>query len=266
MKLISSRDNATVKRLHGLAGSARERRKHAETLLDGAHLLAAALDAGWPLKEVVVSESGLASAEIAALVARLGATPVLLLPDALFAHVSPVDAPSGVLAVIELPAQPGLHTLQESVVLLDDVQDSGNLGSILRSAAAAGIGEVLLTTGCAQAWSPRALRAGMGAHFVLRIHEQCDAAAALAGFPGPVLATALRPDAVELYRLDLARPVAWLFGAEGQGLSPAVAALATQAVIIPMAGQIESLNVGAAAAVCLFEQLRQRRSTAAAAR
>ena len=145
------------------------------------------------------------------------------------------------------------------MVVLDRVQDPGNLGTILRTTAAAGIGDVLLTEGCAQAWSPRVLRAGMGAHFSLRLREHVDPLALLAGFPGPRLATAPGARARPLYEHDLDRPVAWLFGAEGQGLSPALLAAADARVVIPMAAAIESLNVGAAVAVCLFEQVRQQR-------
>ncbi|HRH72077.1 MAG TPA: RNA methyltransferase, partial [Zoogloea sp.] len=158
-----------------------------------------------------------------------------------------------------IPAQPDAGPLVDTCVVLDGVQDPGNLGTILRTAAAVGVEEVLLTPGCAQAWSPRVLRAAMGAHFGLRLREGCDVAPALAGFPGAILAADLR-DAVELYDMDLRPPVAWLFGSEGQGLSPAVATLATRRVLIPMPGGMESLNVGVAAGVCLFEQLRQRRS------
>lgn len=259
MKLVSSRDNPLVKKLHGLAGSARERRKHGETVLDGLHLVEAAVHANWPLKALVVSESGAARAEIAAMRAGVAADlPCVLLPDTLFSHVSPVDAPSGLLALIDLPRAPTPGAFADTVVVLDAVQDPGNLGSILRTAAAAGVRDVLLTEGCAQAWSPRVLRAGMGAHFVLRVHEQVDALAVLEGFPGPRLATALAPAARPLYEIELDGPVAWMFGAEGQGLSPALVAAADGLVTIPMAGAIESLNVGAAVAICLFEQLRRR--------
>ncbi len=259
MKLVSSRDNPLVKKLHGLAGSGRERRKHGETVLDGAHLVDAALQAHWSLKLLVVSEGGAGRAEIAALLARVpAALPCILLPDPLFAHVSPVDAPSGLLALIDLPAPPPPGPFADTVVVLDAVQDPGNLGSILRTAAAAGVGDVLLTEGCAQAWSPRVLRAGMGAHFALRVHEQVDALAVLEGFPGPRLATALAPGARPLYEIELDGPVAWMFGAEGRGLSPALVTAADGVVAIPLAGAIESLNVGAAVAICLFEQLRRR--------
>lgn len=263
MKHITSRDNPLVKRLCALATDARERRKAGETVLDGPHLIAAARDAGWPLAQIVVSDSGLAREEIRGLVESAGTVPVVHLPDTVFAHVSPVDTPSGVLAVIALPPTPAAPARDASLVVLDGIQDPGNLGTILRTAAGAGITDVLLTPGCAQAWSPRSLRAGMGAHFLLHIHEQADPAAVLAGYPGRILATGLEAGASMLYRLDLRGPTVWLFGAEGQGLSAAVRALATDIVTIPMASGLESLNVAAAAAICLFEQRRQRLTPAA---
>lgn len=256
---VTSRDNAAVKRLHGLAHSARDRRSQRQTVLDGPHLVAAALDAGYALRELVVSDQGASRSEIAELVARSAETPLLQLSDALFAHVSPVDSPSGVMAVIDVPADDGFGPVAESLLLLDGVQDAGNLGTILRTAAAAGLRDVLLTAGCAQAWSPRVLRAGMGAHFRLRIREGVDAAAALDGYRGAILATGVGADARDLYACDLRGAVAWLFGSEGRGLSPEVAGLANGLVTIPMPGGVESLNVGAAAAICLFEQVRQRR-------
>ena len=259
MKTITSRDNPAVKRLHGLAHSARDRRSEGRTLLDGAHLVRAALDAGWPLRELVASDQGLARAEIADLLERCAGVPAIHLPDALFAHVSPVDTPSGLIAIIDLPAPPSTQAFTESLLVLDGVQDAGNLGTILRTAAAAGVRDVLLTPGCAQAWSPRVLRAGMGGHFCVRLHEHADVAALLRGYPGQILATGLGAGARGLYEMDLHGAVAWLFGAEGRGLSAAVAALATDTVVIPMPGAVESLNVAAAAAVCLFEQVRQRR-------
>lgn len=260
MKPLTSRDNPLVRRLHALAQSGRDRRKLGETLLDGAHLVRAALDAGWALKAVVVSDTGLLRAEHLAL---LDAIPVGVaryrLPDPLFRHISPVETPSGLIALIDLPAPAAAPVLTDNVVVLDGVQDPGNLGTILRTAAAAGIRRALLTAGCAQAWSPRALRAGMGAQFVLEIEEGVEALDRLTGYPGRCLATALGEGATSVHDLDLRGPVAWLFGAEGQGLSAALLARADQRVIIPMSSAIESLNVGAAVAVCLFEQARQLR-------
>ncbi len=262
LKPLASRDNPFVKRLHALAHSGRDRRKLEEAVLDGAHLVEAALAAGVPLRALVVSESGLLREEHRRLLAATPAeVPRYRLGDAVFAHVSPVDSPSGLLAIIAMPACAPIDLAGASLIALDGVQDPGNLGSLLRTAAAAGIRHALLGEGCAQAWSPRALRAGMGAQFVVRVEEGCTLLARLEGYRGRCLATALREDARPLYELDLRGPVAWLFGAEGQGLSPALLARADGCVIIPMAPGIESLNVAAAAAVCLFEQARQLRCT-----
>lgn len=259
MKDIRARDNPLVKKLRLLASFSRARREYAQTVLDGPHLLAAALEHNWPLQAVVVSESGADEHEIAALLARCeSAVDCFRLSDRLFAQVSPVDTPAGVLSLIAMPAPPAAPALSADLLVLDGIQDPGNLGSILRTAAAAGIEEVLLGPGCAGAWSPRVLRAGMGAHFLLKLHEQTDLLAALEAYPGMVLGTALSAAADNLYALDLRGPCAWLFGAEGQGLSPALRARAAREVMIPLATGTESLNVGAAVAVCLFEQLRQR--------
>ncbi len=257
MKHVTSRDNALLRRVRRLATSARERRESGLTLLDGVHLVEAAEAAGVVLQELLVSEHGVQQPEIDALLARHPEAAVTLVPDALFAQASPVDTPSGVLALIATPPETGA-SLSPSVIVLDGVQDPGNLGTIVRTAAAAGVGDALLTTGCAQAWAPRTLRAGMGGHFRLRIRERVDASTALADFQGRIVATGVGADARSLYETELTGAVAWLFGAEGAGLSPAVAALATDVVTIPMPGDVESLNVGAAAAVCLFEQVRQR--------
>ena len=152
MKTITSRDNPLVKRLHALAHSARDRRQLGETVLDGAHLVEAAVQAHWPLKAIVCAESGLTHPEHQRLLDAIGAdVSRYLLPDVLFKHVSPVDTPSGVLAVIDLPPSAAPEPLTDSVVVLDAVQDPGNLGTILRTAAAAGIRRVLLGAGCAHA-------------------------------------------------------------------------------------------------------------------
>lgn len=257
MKHITSRDNPLVRQLRVLSESARERRDSGLTVLDGVHLAEAALAAGVSLRQLVVSERGMTRAEIIALLDACADTPSCLLPDALFAQLSPVDSPTGLLAVIQTPAD-AVGPLSDTVIALDGVQDPGNLGTILRTAAAAGVRDVLLGTGCAQAWAPRVLRAGMGGHFRLRLRERVDLVASLNGFAGAVLATLPDAAAPSLYQHDLTGPVAWLFGAEGAGLSHEVAALATGGVRIPMPGAVESLNVGAAVAVCLFEQARQR--------
>ncbi|MCB1887028.1 MAG: RNA methyltransferase [Rhodocyclaceae bacterium] len=255
MQQITSRDNPLVKRVRALARSSREVKKQGLTLLDGDHLLRAALGAGRSVEQVLLSASGAGRHDYLALASAAGC-PVTQLPDALFASVSPVESPSGILALMAVPASPA-PAASGTVVVLDAVQDAGNLGTILRTAAAAAASQVWLTDGCAQAWSPKVLRAGMGAHFALEICEPVDAESRLVEFGGEVLATELGDGARSLYDCVLDEPLAWLFGNEGQGLRPALSALATQRVRIPMPGPVESLNVGAAVAICLFEQRRR---------
>ena len=258
MKRITSRDNPTVKALRALAHSGRERRRQGRTILDGLHLL----EAYWPRhgapELLAVSHHGLQQAEIAAFLDAHPEGSRVALPDVLFEYVSPVATPAGILALIDIPRPAPQGRLKGSCVLLDAIQDAGNLGSILRSAAAAGVQDVLLGAGCAQVWSPRVLRAAMGAHFVLCVHEHGRLSSALANYGGRIVATVLDAKA-SLFDLDLGGPVAWLFGNEGAGLPSELAALATDSVCIPMPGETESLNVAAAAAVCLFEEVRQKR-------
>jgi TrmH family RNA methyltransferase len=144
-----------------------------------------------------------------------------------------------------------------NAVVLDNLQDPGNLGSILRSAAGAGIKQVFCSAGSASAWSPKVLRAGMGAHFLLEIFEGVDLYAMLSHSSIPILATSSHTTTT-IYQSDLNRPVAWLFGHEGQGVDPRLMALATDTVTIPQKAEIESLNVAASAAICFFEQVRQQ--------
>ena len=259
MKHIASRDNAHFKALRKLCQSGRERRKTGLVLLDGMHLIESyTVHFGVP-QEIVVSESGATRHEIARYLESgkaAGATTVL--GDALFDDLAVVETPSGIMAVV---AQPHCaHGVDQATdaVLLDGIQDPGNLGSILRSAAAAGFRQLLLSADCAQAWSPKTLRAAMGAHFLLDLHEHCDLPSFLGGYRGQAVLTAL--DATtDLYSLDLKSPVAWVLGNEGQGVSEAVAQATMLRVRIPMPGATESLNVAAAAAICLFETVRQRR-------
>jgi RNA methyltransferase, TrmH family len=178
-----------------------------------------------------------------------------VLSDAMFAEVSPVATPVGILALIATP-QPKVVSTPTFCLLLEDVQDPGNLGSILRSAAAAGVETAWLSSGCADAWSPKVLRGGMGAHFVMTIAEHANLSEKVTGFTGLTVATCLDAQR-SLYDLDLTGPVALLLGNEGAGLSAKLLATANARVRIPMPGRMESLNVAAAASICLFERVRQ---------
>ncbi len=259
MKEISSRDNPLYKELKLLATSSQARRKAGRTLLDGVHLCDAYLDyVGMP-PLCVISEGSLAHAEVAAIVGRCEDAHVrcISLPNSLYQALSQVEHGVGLLFVVDTPQSEPPARLERSAVLLDGLQDPGNLGSILRSAAAAGIEDVFCSKGTAFAWSPKVLRAGMGAHFLLRIFENADLAEVMQNARVPILATSSHANQ-RIYDVDLNRPVAWLFGHEGQGVSAELLQAATHPVAIPHRGAVESLNVAACAAVCFFEQLRQQ--------
>jgi TrmH family RNA methyltransferase len=259
LKSITSRDNPLYKELRQLATSSQARRRAGRTLLDGVHLCEAYLQQVGMPQLCIIGASARAHPEAVAILAQCeaGQAACIELPDALFVAISQVEHGVDLVFAIDTPQSAAAPRLTGSAVLLDNLQDPGNLGSILRSAAAAGIESVFCSEGTAFAWSPKVLRAGMGAHFLLTIAENVDLGALVANSSVPVIATSSHTDST-LYTLDLRDPVAWLFGHEGQGVSTRLLAQATHRVAIPQPGAIESLNVAASAAVCFFEQVRQR--------
>ncbi len=257
MKQVTSAANPLYKELVRLCTAARNRSRAGQTLLDGAHLIAAALDAGRLPLRVLINTAAVGDAEIAALLARLADVEIVQLDDRLFANLTELKSPTGIIAQIEIPGPALSAGLCRFALLLEDIQDPGNLGSMLRSAAAAGCDAVFLSCGCADAWSPRVLRAAMGGHFCLDIHEMQDLPEIARKFPGRLYATQLAAS-YSLYDADLSGHLALMIGNEGAGLSDALLSLATDRIRIPMPGRVESLNAAAAAAVCLFEAVRQR--------
>ena len=253
---ISSRDNPLFKRLKKLAESARARREAQMTLLDGEHLLAAYLDAGGQ-PHTLVRAASFNAGKLAHLAARCSQAKAIVLPDALFAEIAPVATPSGVLAEAAWLNPPAIDAVP-LVIVLEDIQDPGNLGAMLRTGAAAGATLAVLSKGCHDPWSPKALRGGQGAQFVLPLQQGADLVAWLNAFAGKSIALALAEDS-DFYALDLRGPLALIAGNEGAGLSEAVCGAATLRAHIPMAGRIESLNASAALAVAVFEAVRQRR-------
>ncbi|HVR51848.1 MAG TPA: RNA methyltransferase [Pseudorhodoferax sp.] len=242
---IRSRDNAQFKELRRLAHENGAYRRQGRIWIEGEHLCRAALLRGWRPVQLVVSERGAAAA------AALGlddATPRLLLADALWGQLSALGSPAGFGCVLGLPQaaapDPGAAT-----VVLDRLQDAGNVGSILRSAAAFGFGQVLALAGTVALWSPKVLRAGMGAHFALRLIESVDEQA-VAALQVPLVATSSHRGQW-LHAAAPPFPCAWLMGHEGQGVSPALEARAVLHIRIAQPGGEESLNVAAAAAICL---------------
>ncbi len=251
-QFISSGGNALLKDLRRLSRDSAAYRKQGRVWLEGDHLCRAALARGVPPGLVVFSESLWRGADPQW--SRLAAKKVVI-EDTLFASLSALESPGRIAFVLDLPAMPELRPGSASVVL-DRVQDAGNVGSILRCAAAFGFHQVLAIKGTAALWSSKVLRAGMGSHFGLHLIEGL-APAELRALAVPLVTTSSH-QGEWLHRLVLPWPCAWVFGHEGQGIDPQVAAQAALSARIVQPGGEESLNVAAAAAICLHASAAAR--------
>jgi RNA methyltransferase, TrmH family len=260
MVRASSRQNPRLKDAARLLSSSRDRRKSGRCVLEGEHLIGVYQQRiGAPETLLVVDEKA-RDPRIAALVARMPPRDVIAVPAVLFAEVSTLPADIGALAIVPTPG-PSSPPPARFHLLLDDLQDPGNVGTMLRTAAAAGVDQVLLSPNCAFAWAPKVLRAGQGAHFLTTIVEDVDLPAWCVAFreAGGHVAATVPTGGADLYASPLPWPLAVAIGNEGAGVSPAVRAQADRPVTIPMPGGMESLNAAAAAAVVLFEAVRTRR-------
>jgi TrmH family RNA methyltransferase len=253
--IIRSRDNPRVKHWSKLAQDTRYRKKERRALIEGPHLVTALVDARLKPVALIVSEGYLA--EIPASIKEAGMQPIVL-SEAVFRAVVDVETPQGIAAEIEIPA-PGIASAASSkgsCVFLEGVQDAGNVGAIFRSAAAFGIASVILDKACADPWSPKVLRAGMGGHFALGIEVVASLDAQLERFEGRVVC-AVPQGGEDLRKADLAGRLGWLLGSEGKGVSPALQEKAALKLTIATAPGTESLNVAAAAAICFFAAFRR---------
>ncbi|MDO9252669.1 MAG: RNA methyltransferase [Hydrogenophaga sp.] len=242
---ITSRDNPLLKRVRLLAQDSTAYRKQGQVWLEGDHLCRALLARGHRPATAVFSETFWPQAPHDL---RDAADHIVTVPDALMAGISGLESPAGVGFVWDLPKAAALQ-VGAAAVVLDRLQDAGNVGSILRSAAAMGFAQVLALKGTAALWSPKVLRAGMGAHFGLHLVEGLSVDD-LSGLVVPLLVTSSHQGDF-LHKARLPWPCAWVLGHEGQGVSTALEALAAQTVRIIQPGGEESLNVAAAAAICL---------------
>lgn len=244
-QLVTSKDNPLLKELRKLSQDGTAYRKAGRFWVEGDHLGRAALQRGQRPAVAVLAESAWPAfgAEFGAIAAR-----TVLLPDALFDAISGLEAPTRLGFVFDLPPQQPLEAGLASVIL-DRVQDAGNVGSILRSASAFGFRQVIALKGTAALWSPKVLRAGMGAHFGLRLVEGLEPGA-LDVLSVPILVTSSHQGEM-IHRTSLPWPCAWAMGHEGQGVGTELMARASLFVRIAQPGGEESLNVAAAAAICL---------------
>ena len=253
VKAISSRDNPLWVRLRKLNADPGAYRKLGVVWVEGEHLCAACVQRGLAVTLAVITESAW---EVPALRQLASTAPsVAVVPEALMATLSALESPASIGFIRPWASADQVHADAPSVVL-DRLQDAGNVGTILRSAAAFGFTQVLALKGTAALWSPKVLRAGMGAHFGLHLVEGLDETA-LAALTMPLLATSSHA-ARALHEVALPWPCAWVMGHEGQGVSAALMRRCTQSLRIPQPGGEESLNVAVALAVCCYESARQR--------
>ncbi|MDA8520289.1 TrmH family RNA methyltransferase [Acidovorax sp. NCPPB 4044] len=242
---IQSRDNAFLKDLRRLAHDSGAYRRQGRIWLEGDHLCRAALERGVRPAIGVYAESYGAEAleQWAGFAGRN-----IVLADPLWADVSGLESPARMGFVVQAPEACGLDVRAPTVVL-DRLQDAGNVGSILRSASAFGFRQIAALKGTAALWSPKVLRAGMGAHFALQLAEGL-AIEDIDALEIPLLATSSHGGDL-LHRARLPWPCGWIMGHEGQGVSEALQQRARHLIRIAQPGGEESLNVGAAAAICL---------------
>jgi TrmH family RNA methyltransferase len=247
--MISSRDNPFVKDLKKLAHGSTEYRRQGRVWAEGDHLLRAALGRGvrpelgifsksfWPLAPLEYAQAAIKN---------------IVIDDALYDTVSALESPARMGFVFALAEAPTLQPGAASVIL-DRVQDAGNVGAILRSASAFGFKQIIALTGTAALWSPKVLRAGMGAHWGLQLIEGVELSG-LDALRVPLLVTSSHRGSYlhqALLNKELPMPCAWALGHEGQGVSAALEARANLHVRIAQPGGEESLNVATAAAICL---------------
>jgi TrmH family RNA methyltransferase len=253
--MITSPQNPKLKLARSLMGRPKERHEAQAFVVEGVRLVEEALTAAWPVQFVLFA-SGL-SERGRGLIKQLEAKHIEVeqVSDALLTSISETENPQGILAVLDHVLLPIPQSL-DFVLIADQIRDPGNLGTLLRTAAAAGVQAVLLPPETTDAFAPKVLRAGMGAHFRLPIYnlawEQIRAAVTslhvfLADAQGS-----------PCWEMDFRLPVALIVGGEAEGATTAARQLAGMTVSIPMQGFVESLNAGVAGAILLFEVVRQR--------
>ena len=251
-QVITSRSNPLYLRLRKLAADAAAYRTLGSLWLEGEYLCGGFVRAGLTPALAVIAERGHVRSEVMSLAAS--APKSVVMPDALFDAISGTSAREAIGFVIDTPPAPEVAPALATVVL-DRIQDPGNVGSILRSAAALGIGQVLALQGTAALWSPKVLRAAMGAHFGLRLVEGL-AEADLDRVSVPLIASSSHGGSL-LHDAALPSPAAWLLGHEGTGVAASLMARCAMTVQIPQPGGQESLNVAAAAAILFYEAARR---------
>lgn len=252
---LNAKDNQKIKHLRGLCEQAAHRRKSQQTVLEGTHLIDAWLNTRRDVVNFFATAHALKHEEAQQLLARSKGY-VYVIPESIYKELRTLGPGVDLMAVIDIPESAPDINYSADMLILENLQDPGNVGTLLRTAAAAGIKQIVCTAGTASIWAPKVLRAGMGAQFSLHIYEKVELASLLEQLQIPVFVTSSHAGQ-SLYQLNLRTACAWLLGNEGQGASE-LAMSRAQAIGIPQPGGQESLNVAIAGAVCMYEMVRQR--------
>lgn len=251
VKPVTSRDNPLLIRLRKLACDPGAYRKLGEVWIEGDHLCSALLKRGGSASHAIVTELAWEQARYRDIASHAGS--VIVVPQALMDGLSALESPSPIGFVVPWKG-PGTLVADAPTIVLDRLQDAGNVGTILRSASAFGFTQIVAIKGTAALWSPKVLRAGMGAHFGLQLIEGVESAREL---DVPMLAASSHADEA-IHQSHLPWPCAWVMGHEGQGVSEALMKQCAKTLRIPQPGGEESLNVSVAAAICMYESSRRR--------
>ena len=256
--MITSNQNSKIKLVRALLGRAKERREAGMFVVEGVRLVEEAVKGDWRLETVLFDESLTERGKSQVESLKSKGVDVEEISADLMKSISETETPQGILAVLQF-SNPLISTPLDFVLIPDQIRDPGNLGTLLRSAAATGVQAVLIPPETTDAFAPKVLRAGMGAHFRVpiremgweEIHQVCK----LAGLQ--VLLADM--DGKSCWEIDLSKPLAIIIGGEAEGASEQARKIANQQISIPMAGNVESLNAGAAGSGLMFEVVRQRR-------
>lgn len=255
MNLITSAQNPIIKHASALLTSHRHRKKTGQTVIEGVHLLDAYLKQGLTVDKVIIAQNSLHHPEVIKLCQNILDKDIITTTNALYKQIRTLGDGVDIMAIIDTPS-PTLTKIADDCLILDGLQDTGNIGTLLRTASAVGITTIVTTPHTAHLWSPKCLRAGMGANFALSIYEHITADEILQKVQTPLYATSSHTNKV-IYHHDLTSPIAWVLGHEGQGVSDVFLQNATP-IALPQPNGQESLNVGVAGSVCFYEMLRQR--------
>lgn len=257
--MITSSHNPKVKLIRALAGRPKERRENGAFLAEGVRLVEEAFSAGWDIRFVLYTDelSPRGQELVKSLIAKgVDVEPVV---ENLFQSMTETETSQGILAVLALdPPDSLLPPPKPDLILIpDQIRDPGNLGTLLRTAAAAGVQAVFIPPETTDPFAPKVVRAGMGAHFRLPILSLTwDQLKGRVAEMSVYLSDA--EGEKSCWEVDFTHPTALVIGGEAEGASAQARNLATEMIRIPMPGQMESLNAGAAGAVLMYEAVRQR--------